>query len=231
MWQVATTAEASLGCEPGRSATRHPACRSATPSGSGAAWAVKRGPSARAIYHRRRRRSMGDDGHEGRSIDYDALPSCLAERAVEPGDRDCDDVRSTYVWPGSPGLVLRPSTPQQVAEALAFARRHDVPLAVRSGGHSINGRSTNDGGIVIDLRALSHVEVLDRERRLVWRSGAAATDDNAARREPPALPARDHRHRRQQIGTPASSTRAIGTPHPLPRVCTNGRADGSPRRH
>jgi len=98
---------------------------------------------------------MGDDGHEGRSIDYDALPSCLAERAVEPGDRDYDDVRSTYVWPGSPGLVLCPSTPQQVAEALAFARRHDVPLAVRSGGHGINRRSANDGGIVIDLRALS----------------------------------------------------------------------------
>ena len=30
----------------------------------------------------------------------------------------------------------------------------DVPLSVRSGGHGISGRSTNDGGIVIDLGRL-----------------------------------------------------------------------------
>ncbi|GAA3446273.1 LLM class flavin-dependent oxidoreductase [Planomonospora venezuelensis] len=106
-------------------------------------------------------------------IGYDAVPASLAATAVEPGDRGYEDVRSTYVWPGSPGLVLRPSTPGQVAEALAFAREQDVPLAVRSGGHGISGRSTNDGGIVIDVGAMNGVEVIDRERRLV-RVGAGA---------------------------------------------------------
>src|SRR5262249_19789265 len=32
-----------------------------------------------------------------------------------------------------------------------------------SGGHGISGRSTNDGGIVIDLGRLDGIEVLDRE--------------------------------------------------------------------
>ena len=39
-----------------------------------------------------------------------------------------------------------------------------MPLAIRSGGHGISGRSTNDGGIVIDLGALNAIEVARRRR-------------------------------------------------------------------
>jgi FAD/FMN-containing dehydrogenase len=45
----------------------------------------------------------------------------------------------------SPGLVIRP---EDVITALAFAGSQDVPLSIRSGGHRISGRLTNDGGIV-----------------------------------------------------------------------------------
>jgi len=100
-------------------------------------------------------------------IAYDDLPPELAQDAVEPGNRAYERVRSTYVWRGSPGLVLRPRGADQVAAALAFARAQRVPLAIRSGGHGISGRATNDGGIVIDLGRLNTVEVLDRERGLV----------------------------------------------------------------
>jgi FAD/FMN-containing dehydrogenase len=51
-----------------------------------------------------------------------------------------------------------------VVEALGFARnQEEVPLSIRSGGHGISGRSTNDGGIVIDLAKLNQIEVLDPE--------------------------------------------------------------------
>ncbi|GAB2502429.1 LLM class flavin-dependent oxidoreductase [Nocardiopsis aegyptia] len=94
-------------------------------------------------------------------IDYDAVPEGLRSTAVEPGDRSYARVRHTYIHPGRPGLVLRPTTPEEVARALAYARAQDAPLAVRSGGHGISGRSTNDGGVVIDLGAMDRVEVLD----------------------------------------------------------------------
>ena len=51
-----------------------------------------------------------------------------------------------------------------MAEALAFAREQDVEMAVRSGGHGISGRSTNDGGIVLDLGRLNEVTMLDSGR-------------------------------------------------------------------
>src|SRR5690606_30498124 len=108
----------------------------------------------------------------------------LAATAVEPGDPEYLAASSTYLRGGAPGLVLRPETPEQVADALEFARAHThVPLGVRSGGHGISGRSTNDGGVVIDVGRMNRIEVLDASRRLVrigpgatWKQVAAALD-------------------------------------------------------
>jgi alkanesulfonate monooxygenase SsuD/methylene tetrahydromethanopterin reductase-like flavin-dependent oxidoreductase (luciferase family)/FAD/FMN-containing dehydrogenase len=100
-------------------------------------------------------------------IDYDAVPASLAADAVEPGDAGFGRVRSNYLRGGDPGLVLLPSSVDEVRDALAFARAQKVPLGIRSGGHGISGRSTNDGGIVIDLRKLDRIEVLDEPSRLV----------------------------------------------------------------
>lgn len=115
-------------------------------------------------------------------IAYDELPSALAENAVEPGDREYRRVRSTYMRGGSPGLVLRPRTVDEVVQAVAVARAHrELPLGIRSAGHGISGRSTNDGGLVIDVSALDGIEVLDESTRRVrvgpgarWQEVAAA---------------------------------------------------------
>lgn len=114
-------------------------------------------------------------------IDYDGLPPVLAANAIEPGDAGYARVRSTYLRGGSPGLVLRPADAGEVALAVGFARAHrDVPLGVRSGGHGISGRSTNDGGIVIDLSRLDGMEVLDASKRLVRVGAGARWKDVAA---------------------------------------------------
>ena len=91
-------------------------------------------------------------------IDYDAIPESLD--AVEPGDFGFARVRSNYVRGGNPGVVLRPRDEAQVVEALGFAAAQPVPLGVRSAGHGISGRSTNNGGVVIDLARLNSIEVV-----------------------------------------------------------------------
>ncbi|NKX91937.1 LLM class flavin-dependent oxidoreductase [Sanguibacter hominis ATCC BAA-789] len=101
-------------------------------------------------------------------VAYDDVPESLRELAVEPGDREFHRLRGGYMRGGNPGLVLRPRSTAEVVEALAFARRHpDLDLGVRSGGHGISGRSTNDGGLVLDLSRMNAVEVLDEAARLV----------------------------------------------------------------
>jgi FAD/FMN-containing dehydrogenase len=131
-----------------------------------------------------RERSVAVRSRRRPGIDYDAVPASLSDLAVEPGDPRFASVASTYLRGGAPGLVLQPRTAAEVADALAFARRHrHLPLGVRSGGHGISGRSTNTGGLVIDVGALNAIEILDPERRLVrigpgatWKQVAAALD-------------------------------------------------------
>ena len=42
--------------------------------------------------------------------------------------------------------------------AVLLAAKHpDLPFSVRSGGHGVSGRSTNHGGIVLDLAAMNDI--------------------------------------------------------------------------
>ncbi|MHA6630292.1 LLM class flavin-dependent oxidoreductase [Pseudonocardia sichuanensis] len=110
-------------------------------------------------------------------IDYDGVPTGLAG-VVEPGDLAYARLRSGYLRGGSPGVVLQAATVEQVVAALGFARRHpDLPLSRRSAGHGVSGRSTNDGGIVIDVSLMNTIEVLDEAtRRVRVGPGARWTD-------------------------------------------------------
>jgi FAD/FMN-containing dehydrogenase len=58
-----------------------------------------------------------------------------------------------------PALVVRPTSSADVVAALRYAREEALVVAVRSGGHSMPGLSTCDGGIVIDLARMRGVDV------------------------------------------------------------------------
>lgn len=89
---------------------------------------------------------------------------------ARPGDASYDQVRllQNPRYDGErPLAVLSVGSEQDVATGLSFARDHDLPIAIRSGGHSYPGWS--GGGrpraLVIDCRPLDQVQV----------SGATAT--------------------------------------------------------
>ncbi|MFI7502411.1 FAD-binding oxidoreductase [Streptomyces sp. NPDC049687] len=107
------------------------------------------------------------------SVAHVELPPSLTGRAVLPSDARYERVRHGYVHRGAPAVVIFPESVEETAAALAYARCRGGVLSVRSGGHGISGRSTNDGGVVLDVSRLDRVEVLDRARRRV-RVGAGA---------------------------------------------------------
>jgi FAD/FMN-containing dehydrogenase/alkanesulfonate monooxygenase SsuD/methylene tetrahydromethanopterin reductase-like flavin-dependent oxidoreductase (luciferase family) len=121
-------------------------------------------------------------------IDYEGVPESLNDSVIEPGDFNYPSVRSTYLRGGSPGIVLQPRSASEVVDALAYARCHpDLPLSIRSAGHGISGRSTNKGGIVIDLSKMNSIEVLDSETGRVRLEPGARWMDVAAELAPYGL--------------------------------------------
>src|SRR3954462_14074286 len=58
-----------------------------------------------------------------------------------------------------PAVIAQCATPGDVRDALELARTSGFDVAVRAGGHSVSGLSTNDGGIVIDVRPMKEISV------------------------------------------------------------------------
>jgi FAD/FMN-containing dehydrogenase len=72
-----------------------------------------------------------------------------------------------------PAAVASVASAHDVAHCLDFAQRFDLPVAIRSGGHSYLGASTGHG-LVVDVRPLSSISVGDGKATIG--AGAALVD-------------------------------------------------------
>ncbi len=89
------------------------------------------------------------------------LTEALEGEVVLPGSPRYDEVRKPQIprfHDVRPQAVVLCRTPEDVVEAIAFARRSGIEVAVRSGGHDFAGRSSGPG-MVLDLTPMHSLEV------------------------------------------------------------------------
>ncbi len=96
-----------------------------------------------------------------------ALRDAFGGRVLTAGDPGYDQARATLAGgiDNHPMAIAYAADAEDVRRVVSFARDNGVPLAVRSGGHSLH--STTDGGLLLDLTGLNSVE-FDVEGRTAW---------------------------------------------------------------
>ena len=103
---------------------------------------------------------------------YEDLRARFRGALLRPGEEGYEQARR--VWNGAidrrPAVIARCAGADDVVEAVRFARKLDLLVSVRGGGHAVAGHAVCDGGLMIDLSLMKAVGV-DPEARTARASG------------------------------------------------------------
>ena len=114
--------------------------------------------------------------------DIDRFSSLIRGSVLTPASPGYDDARALWnaMIDRKPGLIVECVQADDVAEAIRFAREHDLLVSVRGAGHNIAGHAVCDAGLMISLARMRGVSVDPESRRVVVEPGATLGDLDAA---------------------------------------------------
>jgi len=112
------------------------------------------------------------------AISVEGLASAVKGRVVESGAPDYDESRALYnaMIDKRPAAIAYCVDEADVSAAVGYGREHNLPIAIRSGGHNGGGLGSVDEGLVIDLSEMSEITV-DPAARLARVGGGALLKD------------------------------------------------------
>ena len=89
------------------------------------------------------------------------LGAGLKGSVIYPGDTGFDATRAVFnaMIDQRPLAVVRCADPSDVVRCIEFARRFDLPLTVRGGGHNVAGNAVRNDAVMLDLSGMKAILV------------------------------------------------------------------------
>jgi len=108
------------------------------------------------------------------AVSVEGLAADVKGRVVQQGDGDYDESRALFnaMIDKRPAAIAYCVDESDVAAGIAYARKHDLPLAVRGGGHNGGGLGSVDDGVVLDLSQMNKITI-DAASRMARVQGGA----------------------------------------------------------
>lgn len=140
-------------------------------------------------------------GGAAAGADAEIAPAPPLVPLVEPGAPDVDALRATVdgvVMPGAsahdefvtnfghihywrPTVVVKPTSIQDVQAALSWAKQHGLTVSTRGAAHSQSELAINQGGVLLDMKAMARILAVDPAAATVTVEPGAIWRDVVAR--------------------------------------------------
>jgi FAD/FMN-containing dehydrogenase len=110
-----------------------------------------------------------------------ALQRSVKGRVISPDDSEYEEARPVFYgnFDRRPAAIVKVADETEVATVVNLARDTGTELAIRSGGHSLAGHGTTNGGIVLDLADMQDLQV-DVKSRTAWAQTGLTTGQYTA---------------------------------------------------
>ena len=127
------------------------------------------------------RRLQGTDRNNLSRGAIDRLRAKLKGRLILPTDPSYESARRVFYWNAGterrPRIIVQCAHEEDALRAVEFARRHELEVSARAGGHSHLGWGCSDG-VVIDLSGMKRIAI-DPSRRTARLEGGVLSGEVA----------------------------------------------------
>ncbi|MCZ0978249.1 FAD-binding protein [Streptomyces diastatochromogenes] len=136
--------------------------------------------------------SGGDNRDTTTSSDFDQAVEALARQVkgtvLTPRDEGYDAERAGNQTGRThrPAVLVGASGPADVQQAVVFAARHGLPVAVQGTGHAL-GAVASEGGVLINTSRMTGVRI-DTDTATAWVAAEVSWDQVIHEAAPPAWP-------------------------------------------
>ncbi|MFD0008956.1 FAD-binding oxidoreductase [Streptomyces sp. NPDC127178] len=134
------------------------ACNTSSANGTGAATATNTGTSGTATGTATRTQTTATS--KAAAANWTALAQDLDGPLIRPGDaswKTAHQLYNTRFDTLKPAAVAYVSHPDDIRTTLAYARAHNLHVAIRNGGHSYGGWSSGNNRLIIDVSKLNRI--------------------------------------------------------------------------